>query len=187
MVLQRRSRNEEHTFHSGTPRASWPPPSSSSGDVVPKEFPSLVVDGRRGLCFLRVVRLLLAFRTEKCCKGRAKSRREIAHRTDGRRGRTIISRPSERELNPLQIVGEEQKSTGVAVARSPGLQRFMLNFDIRQLAESRRVTKVFRKGGGGGVFSCFQSKHLTDSTFKLQFRWEKNGRGRGLSDSFPFS
>ena len=40
------------------------------------------------------------------------------------------------------------------------------------------------------MFSCFLSKHLTDSVFKLQFRWEKNGKGREETDGairFPFS
>ena len=50
----------------------------------------------------------------------------------------------ERELNPLQIVGEEQKSTGYSEL---GLQRFMLNFDSSQLDESD-------ESGGGGE-ECF--------------------------------
>ena len=72
----------------------------------------------------------------------------------------------ERELNPLQIVGEEQKSTGYSEL---GLQRFMLNFDSSQLDESD-------ESGGGGE-ECF---HVFRASISLTQRSSCNFGGKRM-------
>ena len=107
------------------------------------------------------------FRPEKCCKGRAKSRREIA-RSQNRP--TIISHSSERGSQTHYKSSARNKNP--RDTRSSGWNASCL------ILTAASWTRESDESGGGGE-ECFHvfraSISLTHSLFKLQFRWEKNG------------